>query len=204
MLKGILFFFIHTVVLNWDFLLPSHFQTSPETKQMWIHLPTEKPHLSNTTTIDFSTHAVVGSSVYNSEVLPWKHFIPKVQMSLAISFNLWSPFLVSFSGGQQQRGQLMSSPVSCSFSIELLFHSHLLNCQIDPFNPSLALHSCSLVGLFSTESQPAVGMQGCFGQSDCFLLLFALGFPQHSESCASVNIYTAVSILCPGLFSADM
>jgi len=59
----------------------------------------------------------------------------------------------------------------------------------------------------STESQSAVRMQGCFGQRDHFLLfLFALAFPhfQRVPISPSVNIYTAISILRPVLFSADM
>lgn len=132
-------------------------------------------------TIDFSTHVVVGPGIYKSEVLPWKHFILKVQMCLSISFNLWPPIPETFSGGRQQRDRFMSSPASCSSSTEQLFHSHLLNCQIPPINPALALHSCSMVELFCTESQAAVGRQGCFGQWDrSLLLLFALGFPQRS------------------------
>lgn len=119
-------------------------------------------------------------------------------MCLAFSFNFCPPLLETFSGGWQQRGKFMSSPVSCSFSIELFFHSHLLNCQTPLFNPALSLHCCSLVELFSAERQPAVGMQGCFGQPDRFLLLlFALGFPQRSESRAVPQLtFTLQSASC--------
>lgn len=166
---------------------------------MWIHLPIEKPDLSNMNTIDFSTHIMVGPGVYNSEVFPWnQHFIPKVQICLAISFNFWPPILETFSGGRQQWGWFMSNPVSCPFIIQWLFCSYLLNCQIPPINPALALHSCSMVELFSTESQPAVGMQGCFGQPDhFFLLLFALGFLQRSECRAVPQLtFTLQSASC--------
>lgn len=168
---------------------------------MWIHLPIEKSHLSNMNTIDSSTLIVVGPGVYHSEVLPWKqHFIPKVQVCLAVSFNFWPSILETSSGVWQHRGWFMSSPVFCSFSIELLFHSHLLNCQIPPFNPALALHSCSLVELFSREGQPAVGMQGSFGHRS-LLFLFALGFPQRRQSRAVPQLtFTLQSASCAPVY----
>lgn len=119
-------------------------------------------------------------------------------MCLAISFIFCPPILKTFSGDWQQIDQFTSGPSSCSFSTELLFHSHLLNCQTAPFNPAPALHCCSLVELFSTERQPAVGMQGCYGQPDCFLLLlFALGFLQRSKSHAVPQLtFTLQSASC--------
>lgn len=178
---------------------------------MWIHSPIVTPHLSNVNSIDFHTHIM--AQVWTTE---WGFAMKTTFHSqgtecIAISFNIWWPILETFSGSNQQRGWVMSRPVSRSFSIERPFHSHLLNCQVSPINPDLALHSCSMTELFnnkdcsvSTESQPAVRMQDCFGHF--LLFLFALDFPhpQRVPFSPSVNIYTAISILCPVLFSADM
>lgn len=134
-------------------------------------------------------------------------------MHVVFSFNFWPPTLEAFSGSSQQRGCILSVPVSCSSSIKLPFHGHLLNSEISPINADLAPHSCGMTELLNTEAvlvppKPACCWgAGCFGQRDRFLLLlFALDFlqPQRVPFSPSVNIYTAISILRPVLFSADM
>lgn len=69
----------------------------------------------------------------------------------------------------QQRSWATSTPISTSFSTELVAWLSL-KCQISPINPDLALHFSNVTELFSnkgcsisTESQPAAGMQGCSG-----------------------------------------
>lgn len=123
-------------------------------------------------------------------------------------------YLLSTSSGVlswKQPAERLSYCEACLLflSTELPLHS-----RVSPVNPDPALRSRSTPELLGnkscsvpTRSQPADRMRSRFGQRERFLLaLFALRFPhpQRVPLGASVNIYTAISILGPGLFSADM